>query len=103
MSSSVITHGIMSIGNMLTSSIYDYVWVNRPSHIHQPPNYIPPPSTRTKDAEDDRIQALPGLDSSPAFSMFSGYLEVAPTREIFYWYIESKNEPDTDPVVLWSK
>lgn len=96
----------MSIGNMMSNSMYNYVWNNNKSNLlHHPPDYGPAPSTRTKHAERDRIDSLPGLATpqNQDFAQFSGYLSVSPTREVFYWYIESLNDPSEDPIVLWSK
>jgi carboxypeptidase C (cathepsin A) len=56
----------------------------------------------TAEALADQITDLPGLTFTPSFAQFSGYLEVSPTRSIHYWYIESLNNPTTDPVVLWT-
>lgn len=56
----------------------------------------------TAEAEADRITDLPSLAFEPNFDQFSGYLDVSPTRQIHYWYIESMNDPSTDPVVFWT-
>jgi carboxypeptidase C (cathepsin A) len=50
------------------------------------------------------ITNLPGLGYNPGFRQYSGYLTVSEEhgRNIFYWYIESQNDPETDPVVLWT-
>ncbi len=56
----------------------------------------------TPEALADQVTYLPGLTFTPTFNHFSGYLEVAPTRHIHYWYIESMNDPSTDPVVFWT-
>lgn len=52
----------------------------------------------------DKIAHLPGLANQPSFNHFSGYLEVDPVshRSIFYWFIESTNNPATDPLIWWS-
>lgn len=52
----------------------------------------------------DQIHDLPGLEEKPAFNQFSGYLtvDVKNNRKIFYWYVESTNKPDTDPLVWWT-
>lgn len=54
--------------------------------------------------EADRITNLPGLDYDPGFDQYSGYLTVDEKhqRNLFYWYVESQNDPATDPVVLWT-
>jgi carboxypeptidase C (cathepsin A) len=61
-------------------------------------------SSYTKDAQQDFIQSLPGLDHDPGFKQFAGYLTVDEKhgRRIFYWYVESKRNPANDPVVLWT-
>ena len=58
----------------------------------------------TDDAQDDKITSVPGLDGDPGFNMFAGYLEVSKEngRNIFYWYVESQNDPSSDPVVFWT-
>lgn len=56
----------------------------------------------SKDA--DRIIDLPGLNYDPGFDQYSGYITVNEKyqRKIFYWYVESQNDPAADPVVLWT-
>lgn len=46
----------------------------------------------------------PGLDSDASFDQFSGYLTVDQhhQRNVFYWFVESQNDPKNDPVVLWT-
>ncbi|CAJ0569097.1 unnamed protein product, partial [Mesorhabditis spiculigera] len=62
---------------------------------------IPPPAPTTRD--QDRIDAsqLPGLTFTPTFQMYSGYLDASKGNHLFYWYVESQNQPSTDPIVLW--
>ncbi|ODA81883.1 hypothetical protein RJ55_00388 [Drechmeria coniospora] len=31
----------------------------------------------------------------------SGYIDVADDKHLFYWFFESRNDPENDPVVLW--
>lgn len=54
--------------------------------------------------EADRITNLPGLSYDPGFDQFSGYITVGNKnqRKLFYWYVESQNKPETDPVVFWT-
>lgn len=54
--------------------------------------------------EDDRIPSLPGLDFDPGFDQYAGYLTVSHKhdRNIFYWYVESQNDPTNDPVIFWT-
>lgn len=57
----------------------------------------------TTPKQQDQITSLPGLNYDPGFKQYAGYLDASPTRHIFYWYVESQNDPKTDPVVLWTK
>ncbi len=63
-----------------------------------------PPDDDQSAREADRITHLPGLDYDPGFDQFAGYLTVneKQQRKLFYWYVESQNDPATDPVVLWT-
>ncbi|KAK3244422.1 hypothetical protein CYMTET_45960 [Cymbomonas tetramitiformis] len=64
-----------------------------------------PSSTRyTSAALSDEISALPGLSQTISFKQFSGYLEVNKDhgKNIFYWFVESQNDPVNDPVLLWT-
>eukprot|EP00026_Physarum_polycephalum_P009730 Phypoly_transcript_09864.p1 GENE.Phypoly_transcript_09864~~Phypoly_transcript_09864.p1 ORF type:complete len:434 (+),score=38.22 Phypoly_transcript_09864:38-1339(+) len=49
------------------------------------------------------ITSLPGLNVNLTFSQFSGYITVdkAHNRNLFYWFVESQQNPKTDPVVVW--
>jgi len=50
-----------------------------------------------------RIDSLPGLNVSISFRQYSGYITVdaKANRRLFYWFVESQNDPANDPVVLW--
>jgi len=51
----------------------------------------------------DEIHNLPGLPIGFMPRMFSGYIEIkGGSRAIFYWFVESENDPATDPVVMWT-
>jgi carboxypeptidase C (cathepsin A) len=72
----------------------------KPDKKKQPSNAA---SIYTKAALADQIHDdLPGLSYTPNFYQFSGYLDPVPTRHVFYWYVESQSNPETDPVVLWT-
>lgn len=48
----------------------------------------------------DKVSALP--DCAPLKqNMYSGYLQVSPTKALNYIYVESQGNPETDPVILW--
>ena len=68
----------------------------------------------TQAALDDEVTGLPGLNYKPAFRHFSGYFNVGGgpggmnategegARMLHYQFFESENNPETDPVVLWT-
>jgi len=62
------------------------------------------PVVYSADNLNSEIKNLPGLQGDPGFRMFSGYIpvDIAKTRSIFYWFVESARDPKNDPVVLWT-
>jgi len=52
----------------------------------------------------DKITNLPGAPASIPFAQYAGYLVVNSTsnKSIFYWLVQSYNNPAKDPVVLWT-
>lgn len=55
--------------------------------------------------QDHLITSLPGAediwDELP--NMYSGYLDLPNTeKHVFYLYVESENDPENDPVALWT-
>ncbi|KAF2354231.1 Peptidase S10 serine carboxypeptidase [Trinorchestia longiramus] len=55
----------------------------------------------TPEAEADFIESLPGQDPSATYRQYSGYFDVGDGNMLHYWFIESQNEPATDPLLLW--
>ncbi|KAM9814065.1 lysosomal protective protein [Neosynchiropus ocellatus] len=49
----------------------------------------------------DEVTYLPGLKKQPSFKHYSGYLNLATGKHLFYWFVESQKQPTSDPVVLW--
>lgn len=49
----------------------------------------------------DLVTDLPGLSWKPNFKQYSGYLDTERTRHLHYWFVESSNNPQSDPVVVW--
>ncbi|PAV87210.1 hypothetical protein WR25_18873 isoform A [Diploscapter pachys] len=47
------------------------------------------------------IRGLPGLGFSPNFKSYSGFFKVSDTHFLHYWFVESQNNPSTDPVMFW--
>lgn len=59
-------------------------------------------SSYTPEGANDRIHSLPGLWPPPKFKQFSGYLTGAfDNIQLHYWLVESKDNPQKDPLVLW--
>lgn len=56
----------------------------------------------TLQARADFVPHLPGLKAPFQSNHFSGYLKAGGSREIFYWYVESEGNPETDPVMFWT-
>lgn len=58
-----------------------------------------------RSAAEDEITSLPGLNYTPNFKHYSGYLEAdekKPTNRFWhYWFVESQSDPSKDPLVLW--
>ena len=52
--------------------------------------------------EEERVTSLPYMGTFENFGMFSGYLDIADTtKKIHYLFVESANEPSTDPLIIW--
>lgn len=58
-----------------------------------------------RSAAEDEITSLPGMNYTPNFKHYSGYLEAdeqKPTNRFWhYWFVESQSDPANDPLVLW--
>jgi carboxypeptidase C (cathepsin A) len=60
--------------------------------------------------EADEIKHLPGWDSELPSRQYSGFINitgsegVTPANEmmVHYYYVESENVPNTDPLILWT-
>ena len=35
-------------------------------------------------------------------SSYTGYLDISETRHLFFYFFESRSDPDKDPVVFWT-
>ena len=53
-------------------------------------------------SEEDRVTELPGMQTFDQYGMFSGFLPIAETtKKIHYLFVESANDPSTDPLIIW--
>ncbi|XP_076823515.1 uncharacterized protein LOC143469643 [Clavelina lepadiformis] len=76
--------------------------------VHAQPNLgndfsLAKPQSRSLSISNDLITSLPGLETPANFKQYSGYISVDPDKNsrLFYWYVESQNNPRKDPVILW--
>ncbi|KAF5744344.1 serine carboxypeptidase-like 20 [Tripterygium wilfordii] len=51
--------------------------------------------------EDALITHLPGFSGKFPSRHYSGYVEAVKDMRLFYYFIVSERQPETDPVVLW--
>jgi serine carboxypeptidase-like clade I len=55
--------------------------------------------------EADKVTSLPGYNGQLPSTHYSGYIPVGSISgvpgHLHYWFIESENNPSSDPVVLW--
>ncbi|VDL74707.1 unnamed protein product [Nippostrongylus brasiliensis] len=74
--------------------------------------YIPPTTTSAAstvtqfvpsdwDAPPWLVTSLPNLDEPLVSKHYTGYLNISENKKMFYWYVESENDPVNDPVLLW--
>jgi len=51
--------------------------------------------------EADEFTQLPGAPGPMTTKSYSGYLPVTESKALHYVFVESQNDPTTDPVVIW--
>lgn len=49
----------------------------------------------------DEISDLPGVDFDIDFNHYSGFLQVSDNHLLHYWFVESQNDPSSDPLLFW--
>lgn len=65
-------------------------------------------SAYTEQALADQVTNLPGSENLQLnFNQFSGYLDIpgtsgAKSKHMHYWFVESINNPSTDPITFWT-
>jgi carboxypeptidase C (cathepsin A) len=51
---------------------------------------------------DYLITGLPGFSGNIPFKQYSGFMESTQGNYIFFWFVESYNDPANDPVAYWT-
>lgn len=59
-------------------------------------------SEYTLAAQQDFISSLPRTTTAFYSKHFSGYLSISSTKNLHYYFIESENNVNTDPVMFWT-
>lgn len=49
-----------------------------------------------------RIRKTPSEFCDPSVASYTGYIDTSSARHIFFYFFESRDSPDTDPVILWT-
>ncbi|XGW09546.1 hypothetical protein V3C99_011658 [Haemonchus contortus] len=47
------------------------------------------------------IKRLPGVGFELNFQHYSGFFQVSHTHVLHYWFVESRNDPQVDPLIFW--
>jgi cathepsin A (carboxypeptidase C) len=51
---------------------------------------------------EDLVKFIPQVPEQPDFKIYSGYLDIpGTTKSLHYLFVESANDPATDPLALW--
>ena len=37
----------------------------------------------------------------PNVTQYSGYLDISDTKHLFFWFFESRSDPEEDDLVMW--
>ena len=40
-------------------------------------------------------------ETTPDVKSYSGYIDIAEDKHLFFWFFESRNQPSSDPITLW--
>ena len=52
--------------------------------------------------EADRVTSLPEMGNFDTYPVYSGYVDIPNTTKMMhYLFVESQNDPSTDPVLIW--
>jgi carboxypeptidase C (cathepsin A) len=57
----------------------------------------------SSEALADEIKNLPGAEKLDfSFRQFSGYLPISSTKNVHYWFVESRGNAEKDPIAMWT-
>uniref|UniRef100_A0A7I4Y4U9 Carboxypeptidase n=1 Tax=Haemonchus contortus TaxID=6289 RepID=A0A7I4Y4U9_HAECO len=51
--------------------------------------------------QTQEIKQLPGVGFGLNFKHYSGFFQVSHTHLLHYWFVESQNKPEKDPLIFW--
>ena len=40
-------------------------------------------------------------ETTPGVKSYSGYIDIAEDKHLFFWFFESRHKPSSDPITLW--
>jgi hypothetical protein len=40
-------------------------------------------------------------ETTPGVKSFSGFIDIAEDKHLFFWFFESRNQASSDPITLW--
>lgn len=40
-------------------------------------------------------------ESTNGVNSYSGYIDIAEDKHLFFWFFESRNDPSSDPITMW--
>ncbi|KAL1604221.1 hypothetical protein SLS59_004014 [Nothophoma quercina] len=99
-SKSVTTLAVASLA-LQANAVSTKQWHKRSDHV-----YLPKETNDYKTASAPNNVTIryknPGIcETTPGVDSYSGYVDLAPDVHVFYWFFESRNNPDKDPFTLW--
>ncbi|CAI5456367.1 unnamed protein product [Caenorhabditis angaria] len=51
--------------------------------------------------QNEELTSLPNLTEPFRSKHYNGYLPISDQKQLFYWFVESENDPSNDPLILW--
>jgi carboxypeptidase C (cathepsin A) len=50
----------------------------------------------------DKVTGIPGMNDTFSYGVYSGFLDLTPTKKIYYLFEESMIQTGNEPLILWS-